>query len=219
MRTLEDSFKHKGWRKKMVDALRLKQLASEEVLQAIENIPRHFLLDPAFDHLAYEDRSFPIGADQTISQPSTVAFQTELLQVKQFDKILEVGTGSGYQSAVLAELKAMVYTIERQKTLYDQFQKNNPFKKKYPTIKFFYGDGFEGLPTFGPFDKIIITCGAPIIPPKLITQLKVGGIMVIPQNEGEGQRMKRLVKISEQEIQEEEFGQFLFVPMLGGKQK
>ncbi len=219
MRTYEDSYKHKGWRKSMVDQLRAKNIATEDVLQAMNEVPRHYLIDPAFDHLAYEDRSFPIGQDQTISQPSTVAFQTSLLQVKKFEKILEVGTGSGYQSAVLGQLKANVYTIERQKPLYDVFQKSNPFKTVYKTIKYFYGDGFEGLPMYAPFDKIIITCGAPIIPPKLLQQLKVGGFLIIPENEGDAQRMKRITKISGTEFSTEEFGNFLFVPMLQGRQK
>jgi protein-L-isoaspartate(D-aspartate) O-methyltransferase len=217
MITHVDSPKHQGWRKKLVEEIRTKGIKDEKVLQAIGKIPRHFLLDPAFDHIAYEDRSFPIGENQTISQPYTVAFQTELLEVKPYEKILEIGTGSGYQSSVLAEMNAFVYTIERQKKLYSKFQKTNPFADKYKKVKYFFGDGFEGLPTFAPFDKIIITCGAPMIPPKLLAQLKIGGYMVIPEDEDGQQRMKRITKISETDIKEEQFGNFLFVPMLSGK--
>lgn len=217
MITHVDSPKHQGWRKKLVEEIRTKGIKDEKVLQAIGKIPRHFLLDPAFDHIAYEDRSFPIGENQTISQPYTVAFQTELLEVKPYEKILEIGTGSGYQSSVLAEMNAFVFTIERQKKLYSKFQKTNPFVDKYKKVKYFFGDGFEGLPTFAPFDKIIITCGAPMLPPKLLAQLKIGGYMVIPEDEDGQQRMKRITKISETDIKEEQFGNFLFVPMLSGK--
>jgi protein-L-isoaspartate(D-aspartate) O-methyltransferase len=219
MRVYEDSYKHKGWRKKLVDELVAKGIDDKNVLKAIETVPRHFLLDAALDHLAYENRSIPIGEEQTISQPSTVAFQTQLLDVKISDKILEVGTGSGYQSTILAELGAIVYTIERQKKLYQHLQANNPFAAKYKFIKYFYGDGFEGLPTFAPFDKIIITCGAPNIPPKLVQQLKVGGIMIVPQTIGDKQLMKKITKLSDAEFSEQEFGDFLFVPMLTGRQK
>ncbi|MEI7472997.1 MAG: protein-L-isoaspartate(D-aspartate) O-methyltransferase [Chitinophagaceae bacterium] len=216
MRTYEDSYRHKGLRKKLVDLLKEKGITDEKVLEAINNIPRHYFLDSAFDEIAYEDRAFPIAEGQTISQPYTVAFQTQLLQIKPFDKVLEIGTGSIYQASVLAELGATVYTIERQKKLYDKAKKF-VLKSKYPSIKFFYGDGFEGLPTYGPFDKIIITAAAPIIPPKLIQQLKVGGKMVIPVNEGEQQRMLRLTKEENGQITEEAFEQFSFVPMLTGK--
>ncbi len=216
MRTYEDSYRHKGLRKKLVDLLKEKGITDEKVLEAINNIPRHYFLDSAFDEIAYEDRAFPIAEGQTISQPYTVAFQTQLLQIKPFDKALEIGTGSIYQASVLAELGATVYTIERQKKLFDKAKKF-VLKSKYPSIKFFYGDGFEGLPTYGPFDKIIITAAAPIIPPKLIQQLKVGGKMVIPVNEGEQQRMLRLTKEENGQITEEAFEQFSFVPMLTGK--
>ncbi len=216
MRTYEDSYRHKGLRKKLVDLLKEKGITDEKVLEAINNIPRHYFLDSAFDEIAYEDRAFPIAEGQTISQPYTVAFQTQLLQIKPFDKVLEIGTGSIYQASVLAELGATVYTIERQKKLFDKAKKF-VLKSKYPSIKFFYGDGFEGLPTYGPFDKIIITAAAPIIPPKLIQQLKVGGKMVIPVNEGEQQRMLRLTKEENGQITEEAFEQFSFVPMLTGK--
>ncbi len=216
MRKYEDSYRHKGLRKKLVDLLKEKGISDEKVLDAINNIPRHYFLDSAFDEIAYEDRAFPIAEGQTISQPYTVAFQTQLLQIKPFDKVLEIGTGSIYQATVLAELGAAVYTIERQKNLFEK-TKQFVLKSKYPSIKFFYGDGFEGLPTYAPFDKIIITAAAPIIPPKLVQQLKVGGKMVIPVNEGEQQRMLRLTKEENGQLTEEAFEQFSFVPMLTGK--
>ena len=179
MRTTEDSYLHKGLRKKLVDQIKEKGITDASVLQAIMNVPRHFFLDSAFEKQAYEDRAFPIGQDQTISQPYTVAYQTQLLQVKPFEKILEVGTGSAYQASVLAELKAKVYTIERQKKLYES-NKEFTYLKKYPTLQMFFGDGFEGLPTYAPFDKVLITAAAPFIPEKLIQQLKPGGLMVLP---------------------------------------
>src|ERR1700761_6429869 len=154
-------------------------------------------MDSAFDKIAYEDRAFPIGEGQTISQPYTVAYQTQLLEIKPFERILEIGTGSAYQASVLAEMGAYVFTIERQKKLFDN-NKNFIFKSKYPNLKFFYGDGFEGLPTYGPFDKVIITAAAPFIPQKLIQQLKPGGRMVIPVDEGGAQRMLRLTKGTEE---------------------
>ena len=216
MRKYEDTYRHKGLRKKLVDHLRGKGITDENVLSAINNIPRHFFLDTALDNIAYEDRAFPISDGQTISQPYTVAYQTQLLQVKPTDKILEIGTGSVYQATVLAEMGAQVFTIERQKNLFDK-TKNYVFKSKYPNIKFFYGDGFEGLPTYAPFDKVLITAAAPYIPEKLITQLKVGGKMVIPLGEGAVQRMLRLTKLPDLTCKEEEFDNFSFVPMLEGR--
>ncbi len=211
-----DSYQHKGLRKKLVDLLIEKGITDEAVLAAINAIPRHFFLDSAFDKIAYEDRAFPIGEGQTISQPYTVAYQTQLLQIKKMDKVLEIGTGSIYQATVLAEIGARVYTIERQKKLFEA-QKNYFFKSKYPNIKFYFGDGFEGLPTFAPFDKVIITAAAPFIPPKLVEQLKVGGMMVIPVDEGDAQRMLRLTKQTDGSMKEESFEQFSFVTMLTGK--
>ena len=216
MRTTEDSYLHKGLRKKLVDQIREKGITDEAVLTAIMNVPRHFFLDSAFEKQAYEDRAFPIGEDQTISQPYTVAYQTQLLQIKPFEKILEVGTGSAYQASVLAELKAKVYSIERQKKLFDT-NKNFQFLKKYPTLRMFYGDGFEGLPTYAPFDKILITAAAPYIPEKLLEQLKPGGWMVLPLDEGENQRMHRITKQVDGSLIEEKFDEFSFVPMLVGK--
>jgi len=216
MRSTEDSYLHKGLRKKLVDQIREKGITDEAVLSAIMNVPRHFFLDSAFEKQAYEDRAFPIGEEQTISQPYTVAYQTQLLQVKPFEKILEVGTGSAYQASVLAELKAKVYSIERQKKLFD-INKNFQFLKQYPTLRMFYGDGFEGLPTYAPFDKILITAAAPYIPEKLLDQLKPGGWMVLPLDEGENQRMHRITKQTDGTLIEEKFDEFSFVPMLIGK--
>jgi protein-L-isoaspartate(D-aspartate) O-methyltransferase len=216
MRKYEDTYRHKGLRKKLVDLVREKGITSEKVLEAIEKIPRHYFLDSAFDEVAYEDRAFPIGEDQTISQPYTVAYQTQLLDVKPFNKVLEIGTGSAYQACVLAELGVQLCTIERQKKLFE-YNKKFEYLRKYPNIKFFYGDGFEGLPTYAPFDKVIITAAAPFIPPKLIAQMKVGGMMVIPIDAGESQVMKRITKLENGTLKEEVFERFSFVPMLVGK--
>jgi protein-L-isoaspartate(D-aspartate) O-methyltransferase len=218
MTTYEDSYRHKGLRKKLIEVLKEKGITDDNVLNAINAIPRHFFLDSAFDEIAYENRAFPISDGQTISHPYTVAYQTQLLQLKPFDKVLEIGTGSMYQATVLAELGAKVYTIERQKNLFEQTKKYI-FKNKYPQLKFFYGDGFEGLPTFAPFDKVLITAAAPHIPQKLLQQLKVGGNMVIPVDEqlGDLQRMLRLTKQADGSFLEEAFENFSFVPMLAGK--
>src|SRR3954468_14427952 len=162
-----DTYQHKGMRRQLVEVLRKKGITDENVLGAINNIPRHFFLDSAFDKIAYEDRAFPIGENQTISQPYTVAYQTQLLNIKPNDKVLEIGTGSAYQATVLAEMGARVYTVERQKKLYEK-NREFIFKTKYPNLKFFYGDGFEGLPAFAPFDKVIVTAAAPFVPPKLL---------------------------------------------------
>jgi protein-L-isoaspartate(D-aspartate) O-methyltransferase len=216
MRPTEDTYRHKGLRKKLVDGIRSKGITDEKLLEAINKIPRHFFLDSAFDDVAYEDRAFPIGEGQTISQPYTVAYQTQLLQIKPFEKVLEIGTGSGYQACVLAELGVQVFTIERQKKLFDS-NKEFYYLKKYPGIKFFYGDGYEGLPTFAPFDKILITAAAPEIPPKLIEQLKPGGMLVLPLGAGEVQQMRRITKLENNSIKEEVFDHFSFVPMIEGK--
>lgn len=216
MRNLEDTYRHKGLRNQLVQQLKQKGITNEAVLNALQQIPRHFFLDSAFDKIAYEDRAFPIGEGQTISQPYTVAYQTQLLQIAKSDKVLEIGTGSMYQACVLAELGAWVYTIERQKKIFDA-NKTFAFKNKYPNIKCFFGDGYEGLPTFAPFDKILITAAAPFIPPKLVEQMKIGGLMVIPINEGNSQRMLRITKVSPDAYKEESFDLFSFVPMLTGK--
>jgi protein-L-isoaspartate(D-aspartate) O-methyltransferase len=217
MRPIEDTYRHKGLRKKLVQVIQAKGISDERVLDAILEIPRHFFLDSAFDEAAYEDKAFPIGEGQTISQPYTVAYQSQLLELKRFEKVLEIGTGSAYQAVVLAEMGVQVYTIERQKKLFE-FNKSFQFLKKYPSIKFFYGDGFEGLPTYGPFDKVIITAAAPEIPQKLIDQLKPGGMMVIPLGAGDTQQMMRITKLENGALKEEVFDHFSFVPMLGGKE-
>jgi protein-L-isoaspartate(D-aspartate) O-methyltransferase len=211
-----DTYQHKGLRRQLVELLRKKGITDENVLAAINAIPRHFFLDSAFDKIAYEDRAFPIGEEQTISQPYTVAYQTQLLEIRPNDKVLEIGTGSVYQASVLAEMGAKVFTIERQKKLFEK-NKSFIFKSKYPGIKFFYGDGFQGLPTYAPFDKVIITAAAPYVPPKLVAQLKTGGMMVIPVDLGPFQQMLRLTKLDDGTYSEERFDNFSFVPMLEGR--
>lgn len=218
MRKYEDTYRHKGLRQKLIDQLRVKGITDERILEVMNQIPRHYFLDSAFDQVAYEDKAFPITEGQTISQPYTVAYQTQLLNLKPFDKVLEIGTGSGYQAIVLAAVGAQVFTIERQKKLFTEHQ-NFILRSKYPSIKYFYGDGFEGLPTYAPFDKVLITAAAPFIPPKLIEQLKTGGQMVIPVGEGAVQQMLRLTKREDGGYDEEMFADFSFVPMLTGKNK
>ncbi|HLX90943.1 MAG TPA: protein-L-isoaspartate(D-aspartate) O-methyltransferase [Puia sp.] len=216
MRTYSDTYRHKGLRMQLVDAIKQKGITDQRVLDAILHIPRHYFMDSAFDKLAYEDRAFPIAEGQTISQPYTVAYQTQLLEVNPFEKILEIGTGSGYQACILASLGAKVYTIERQKKLFE-LSKEFTFLRNYPGIKFFFGDGYDGLPTYAPFDKILVTAAAPQAPPKLFEQLKNNGKMVIPIGEGNVQRMVRFTKMEEGSIKEELFDNFSFVPMLEGK--
>jgi protein-L-isoaspartate(D-aspartate) O-methyltransferase len=216
MRPSEDSYRHKGLRKKLARTVQDKGITDERVLAAILDVPRHYFLDSAFDEKAYEDRAFPIGEGQTISQPYTVAYQSQLLEIKPFMKVLEIGTGSAYQAVVLAEMGAHVYTIERQKKLYDE-NKKFEFLKKFPSIKFFYGDGYEGLPTYAPFDRVLITAAAPEIPQKLIDQLKPGGMMVLPLGTGDIQQMMRITKLENGALKEEVFDHFSFVPMLSGK--
>jgi len=216
MRTFDDTYQHKGLRRQLVDIIRSKGISDEKVLDAMLHLPRHFFMDSAFDKIAYEDRAFPIAEGQTISQPYTVAYQSQLLEIKQHDKILEVGTGSAYQAVLLAELGAQVYSIERQKKLFDN-NKGFTYLKKFPSVRFFYGDGFEGLPTYAPFDKVIVTAAAPFIPVKLIGQLKPGGKMVIPVGDGKVQRMLRITKIAGETTEEEIFDNFSFVPMIEGR--
>lgn len=214
---LVDTYLHKGLRNKLVEILKEKGITDLKVLEAIHSIPRHYFLDSAFDKIAYEDRAFPIAADQTISQPYTVAYQTQLLQIKKGEKVLEIGTGSMYQTTVLATMGAQVFTIERQKQLFDQTP-TYLFKEQYANIQFFFGDGFEGLPLLAPFDKILITAAAPKIPEKLWAQLKVSGKMIIPLDESDGaQRMLRLTKKRDGSVKQEKFDTFSFVPMLEGK--
>jgi protein-L-isoaspartate(D-aspartate) O-methyltransferase len=218
MRPTEDSYRHKGLRKKLVQSIQAKGITDERVLDALLAVPRHFFLESAFDEVAYADRAFPIAEGQTISQPYTVAYQSQLLDVSPFHKVLEIGTGSAYQAVVLAEMGAQVFTIERQKKLFE-INKTFQFLKNYPNIKFFYGDGYEGLPTYAPFDRIIITAAAPEIPPRLVEQLKDGGKMVIPLGSGDVQQMVRLTKVSGDVFKEEVFDRFSFVPMIEGKRQ
>jgi protein-L-isoaspartate(D-aspartate) O-methyltransferase len=210
-----DSFRHKGLRKKLIDSIRSKGIKDEEVLNAMDRVPRHLFMDSSFVNFSYTDKAFPIAAGQTISQPYTVAFQTELLEVKRHMKVLEIGTGSGYQTAVLLELGARVYTIERLRQLFLEAQETLGRLSYKPA--FFYGDGYEGLPAFQPFDRILITAAAPEIPKLLLEQLALGGILVVPEGDRYGQRMIRVVKEGEGQYQRSEYGHFSFVPLLRGK--
>ncbi|MFN3772289.1 protein-L-isoaspartate(D-aspartate) O-methyltransferase [Cloacibacterium normanense] len=216
---MQDSFVHKGKRKILVEYLREKiGISDENVLKAMNEVPRHLFLESVFEDFAYEDRAFPIAANQTISHPSTVAEQTELLEVQEKEKILEIGTGCGYQTAVLVTMNAFVYTVERQKDLHDFAQKKLREMHLRPKFQSF-GDGFLGLPTFAPFDKILVTCGAEILPIELLKQLKIGGKMVIPMGKTDEQILYRFTKISEKEFEKEEFGAYKFVPMLQDRNK
>lgn len=211
--TFQDNFRHKGLRKKLVDFLRSKGIHDETVLEAINQVPRHYFLDNAFLELAYEDRAMPIGEGQTISQPYTVAFQSQLLEIKKRDKVLEIGTGSGYQACVLEKLGAKVHSIERQRKLYDKTSKL--LKAMNSKVATYYGDGTLGLPAFAPFDKIIVTAGAPVVPQSLCEQLKPGGFLVIPVGDEQNQRMLRITKQADGELTTESFENFKFVPLLG----
>lgn len=211
-----DTFRHKGLRKQLAETVRKKGITDENVISAIEAIPRHWFFDSSFLEFAYEDKAFPIGSGQTISQPYTVAFQTQLLQVKRGDKILEVGTGSGYQASILYQMGAKVFSIERQRALYQKAKEMLPAAGFL--VKTFFGDGYKGLPTFGPFDKIIVTAGAPFIPEALIEQLKPGGIMVIPVDDDDGsQTMTTVEKAADGSYEISQHGKFRFVPLLGDK--
>lgn len=210
-----DSHRHKGLRKKLVASLKERGITDSAVLQAMETVPRHFFMDTSFVEIAYEDRAFPIGAGQTISHPYTVAFQTQLLELKKGEKVLEIGTGSGYQTSVLVQMGMKVFTIERQKTLFD---KTKPLLTEMGySPKFFYGDGYLGLPTYAPFDKILVTAGAPIVPRPLLDQLKVGGILVVPVGEGASQVMTLFKKTGTNDYTKKEYGEFKFVPLLEEK--
>ena len=210
-----DSPKHKGKRKKLIEELISKGITSKRVLNAIYNIPRHFFIDSGFESHAYIDKAFPIGSKQTISQPYTVAYQTSVLNIKENDKVLEIGTGSGYQTAVLIKLKAKVYTIERQHDLYRKAIKKLPLLGYYPEL-IKYGDGYLGIKDYAPYDKIIITAGATEIPKLLLLQLKIGGEMVIPVGNNI-QKMTYVLRVNKNKYEKKILGDFNFVPMLKDK--
>ncbi len=212
---MKDSAKHQGLRNQLVDVLQRKGITDKNVLQAIKSIPRHLFLDSSFEDFAYQDTAFPIGAGQTISQPYTVAFQSQLLELTKDDKVLEIGTGSGYQTAVLFAMGARVFSVERQNELYKKTSQLLP-KLGVRARHLTFGDGYKGLPNFAPFDSIIVTAGAPFIPQPLMAQLKIGGRLVIPVGE-EVQIMTLLIRRSETQFEKHEFGDFRFVPMLGDK--
>jgi protein-L-isoaspartate(D-aspartate) O-methyltransferase len=212
---IRDTFKHKGKRQQLAAIVAAKGVKDKKVLEAIKSIPRHLFMDSSFEDHAYQDKAFPIAADQTISQPYTVAFQTELLEIKRGNTVLEIGTGSGYQTAVLCELGAKVYSIERQQELYKKtkiFLSKIGYRPKYLS----FGDGYKGLPEYAPFDKIIVTAGAPYVPNALLSQLKVGGRLVIPIGENV-QIMTLFVRKSNKEFDKKEYGDFRFVPLLEDK--
>jgi len=215
MNTVEDTYRHKGLRRLLVEEICKEGITDGAVLEAIGKVPRHAFMDSGFINFSYKNSAFPIGSGQTISQPYTVAFQTQLLEVKPHDKVLEIGTGSGYQAAVLFEMGANVYTIERQRELYIRSQQL--LHQLGYNIRFFYGDGYAGLPAFAPFDKILVTAGATEIPETLVKQLKIGGRMVIPVGNDAGQEMTLVVKQSETENEITFHGAFAFVPFLKGK--
>lgn len=214
---MRDTAKHQGQRNLLIEQLRLKGIVDEQVLKAMVTIPRHLFIESSFEDFAYQDKAFPIGAGQTISQPYTVAFQTQLLDVKEDDKILEIGTGSGYQTAVLCKMGAKVFTIERQNELYRKTSVLLPKLGYKPRIMMF-GDGYKGLPNDAPFDGIIVTAGAPFIPKPLMAQLKIGGKLVIPVGE-DTQIMTLLIRKTETHFEQHEFGDFRFVPMLEDKNR
>jgi len=211
----QDTYRHQGLRNQLISQIRKKGISDPAVLAAMEKVPRHFFFDSSFLEYAYEDQPFPIGAGQTISQPYTVAFQTSLLKLSKGEKVLEIGTGSGYQACVLAEAGVKVFSIERQKSLYDKTRLLLA-EMGYQRIKLFYGDGYKGLPAFAPFDKVLVTAAAPFIPELLIKQLRPGGILVIPVGD-DVQVMTTIYKVSETEVRKEEHGNFRFVPMLEDK--
>lgn len=213
----QDTYRHQGLRNQLVRSVQKKGISDTAVLAALEKVPRHFFFDSSFLEYAYEDKPFPIGAGQTISQPYTVAFQSSLLKISRGEKVLEIGTGSGYQACILAEMGAKVFSIERQKSLYDKTRVLLA-EMGYDRIKLFYGDGYKGLPAFAPFDKVLVTAAAPYIPEPLIEQLKPGGILVIPVGD-DVQIMTTIMRINDKEIKKEEHGHFRFVPMLEDKAK
>lgn len=213
---LRDSTKHMGLRKQLADELKQKGINDNRVLEAIRRVPRHIFIDSLLEEHAYQDKALPIAANQTISAPYTVAFQTQLLHIEPMEKVLEIGTGSGYQTAILVEMGAWVYTMERQKELYEFSRKTLKELRRIPKYQTF-GDGFKGLPTFAPFDKIIVTCGAAKMPKELLNQLKVGGIMVIPMGKATEQQLFSILKLSENEFEQNCHGDCAFVPMLKNK--
>jgi protein-L-isoaspartate(D-aspartate) O-methyltransferase len=215
MMRLTDDYKHQGMRRKLMATLTQKGIQQADVLAAMETIPRHFFLDSQFEKFAYEDMAFKIGAGQTISQPYTVAFQTGLLQLSKGMKVLEIGTGSGYQTCVLLAMGVKVFSIERQRLLFDRTKALLLQMGLSPRL--FFGDGYAGLPAYAPFDRILVTCGAPSVPQALLNQLKPGGSLVIPVGEGEHQTMLRILKKDDQTLEEENHGSFRFVPMLPHK--
>ena len=215
---MKDTFVHKGKRRHLINYLSSTGITDNHVLNAMNHVPRHLFIESVFEDYAYEDRAFPIASGQTISHPSTVAEQSQLLKLKEGDKVLEIGTGSGYQTAVLIAMKANVYTVERQKDLYDFSERKLREIGLRPKFQSF-GDGFAGLPTFAPFDRILVTCGAATLPLELLKQLKVGGYMVIPLGPIEEQKLTRFKKIGENSYEKEEFGLYKFVPMLGNTNK
>jgi len=209
---MEDTFRYKGMRRTLISELKDKGIVDENILNAFDKIPRHFFLDSTFAEQAYSNMAFQIGSGQTISHPYTVAFQTQLLELEKGDKVLEIGSGSGFQTCILAQLGVKVFSIERHKPLHLKAKKM--VEHFGFNVRLSFGDGYKGLPTFAPFDKIIITCGAPDVPMELVRQLKIGGLMIIPIGEGKDQRMKRITRISETELSQKDFGVFSFVPML-----
>jgi protein-L-isoaspartate(D-aspartate) O-methyltransferase len=215
---MNDSYRHKGLRRQLIEEIRAKGIKDERVLDAMSLLPRHFFLEKAFEEHAYADKAFPIGNDQTISQPYTVAYMTSLLDIKKGDKVLEIGTGSGYQAAILATLGARVYTVERQEELY---KKTKELLKKlnFSTLRCYFGDGSVGLSDYAPYDKIIVTAGAPIIPDALKEQLSINGVLVIPLGENDGQRMYIIKRISDKEYESKALDKFRFVPFLSGLNK
>ncbi|GAL64702.1 MULTISPECIES: protein-L-isoaspartate(D-aspartate) O-methyltransferase [Algibacter] len=212
---MKDTFRHQGLRQQLVNVLKNKGITNNAVLAAVAKIPRHLFMDSSFLDHAYQDKAFPIAADQTISQPYTVAFQSELMQIKPGHKVLEIGTGSGYQTAVLCELGAKVYSIERQNELFKKTSKFLP-KLGYRPKKLIFGDGYIGLKTEAPFDSIIVTAGAPFVPRPLLSQLKIGGRLIIPVGD-DVQIMTLFIRKGPKEFEQEEFGEFRFVPLLEDK--
>ena len=210
-----DNYREQGARKKLVEELRKKGIEDENVLKAIGTVKRHYFFDETFWNQAYKDIAFPIGEGQTISQPYTVAYQTQLLHIKKGDKVLEIGTGSGYQACILVELGAKVYTIERQEKLYERTIQVLPYMGYKPN--FFLGDGSKGIPEHAPYDKIIVTAGAPMVPEELLRQLAIGGILVIPVGDAETQKMVTILKTAENDYERHVLDTFRFVPLVGDK--